>query len=72
MSVSEVMSKPLITINPDALVKDVVALMEQKDIRRLPVIDNIGLLLMISLSRSLFFTIITLPILFSYIVLETA
>jgi CBS domain-containing protein len=40
MSVTEVMSKPLITINPDTLVKDAVALMEQKNIRRLPVMDN--------------------------------
>ena len=34
------MSKPLITINPDTLVKDAVALMEQKNIRRLPVMDD--------------------------------
>ncbi|HET7390858.1 MAG TPA: CBS domain-containing protein [Nitrososphaeraceae archaeon] len=40
ISVMEVMSKPLITINPDNLVKDAVALMEQKNIRRLPVMDD--------------------------------
>ena len=37
MPVSEVMSKPLITVNPDTSLKDAVSLMEQKDIRRLPV-----------------------------------
>lgn len=40
ISVREVMSKPLVTINPDTLVKDAVVLMEQKNIRRLPVMDN--------------------------------
>jgi CBS domain-containing protein len=42
MTVSEVMSKPLITINSDASIKDDVALMEQKNIRRLPIVDNEG------------------------------
>ena len=36
--VSEVMNKPLITVSPNTSVKDAVALMEQKDIRRLPVV----------------------------------
>jgi CBS domain-containing protein len=40
MPVSEVMSKPLITVNPNTSVKDVVSLMQQKDIRRLPVMDD--------------------------------
>jgi CBS domain-containing protein len=40
--VSEVMNKPLITVNPYTSVKDAVALMEQKDIRRLPVVDEKG------------------------------
>ena len=40
MTVSEVMSKPLITINSDTSIKDAIALMEQKDIRRLPIVDN--------------------------------
>lgn len=40
MRVSEVMNKPLITVNPYTSVKDAVALMEQKDIRRLPVVDE--------------------------------
>jgi CBS domain-containing protein len=39
---SEIMSKPLITIQPGASLKDAVVLMQQKDIRRLPIIDNDG------------------------------
>jgi CBS domain-containing protein len=35
-----VMNKPLITVNPYTSVKDAVSLMEQKDIRRLPVVDD--------------------------------
>jgi CBS domain-containing protein len=42
MPVSEVMNKPLITVNPYTSVKDAVALMEQRDIRRLPVVDEKG------------------------------
>jgi CBS domain-containing protein len=42
MRVSEVMNKPLITVNPYTSVKDAVALMEQRDIRRLPVVDEKG------------------------------
>src|SRR5215831_15814556 len=38
--VSEVMNKPLITVSPNTSVKDAVALMEQKDIRRLPVVND--------------------------------
>jgi CBS domain-containing protein len=38
--VSEVMFKPLITVSPNTSVKDAVTLMEQKDIRRLPVVDD--------------------------------
>lgn len=37
---SEMMSKPLITIQPGASLKDAVVLMQQKDIRRLPIIDK--------------------------------
>jgi CBS domain-containing protein len=39
---SEMMSKPLITIQPGASLKDAVDLMQQKDIRRLPIIDKDG------------------------------
>jgi CBS domain-containing protein len=38
--VSEVMNKPLITVGPNTSVKDAVALMEQRDIRRLPIVDD--------------------------------
>src|SRR5215471_720210 len=38
--VSEVMNKPLVTVSPNTLVKDAVALMEQRDIRRLPIVDD--------------------------------
>ncbi len=36
------MSKPLITINPNSSIKDVTELMQQNDIRRLPIVDNKG------------------------------
>jgi CBS domain-containing protein len=39
---SEIMSKPLITIRPSASLKDAVVLMQQKDIRRLPILNNDG------------------------------
>ena len=39
---SELMSKPLIIIQPGASLKDAVVLMQQKDIRRLPIIDKDG------------------------------
>jgi CBS domain-containing protein len=38
--VSEVMSKPVITVDPDTTVKDAVILMEQKGIRRLPIVND--------------------------------
>lgn len=40
--VSEVMSKPVITVSPDTSIKEAVVLMQQKDIRRLPIIDKEG------------------------------
>ena len=54
MTVSEVMSKPLITINSDTSIKDAVALMEQKDIRRLPIVDNKGQMVGIITSKDIF------------------
>lgn len=54
MPVSEVMSKPLITINPNTSVKDAVSLMEQKDIRRLPVIDEKGQMVGIITAKDIF------------------
>lgn len=54
MTVSEVMSKPLITINADTSIKDAVALMEQKDIRRLPIVGNEGQMVGIITSKDIF------------------
>jgi CBS domain-containing protein len=54
MTVSEVMSKPLITINSETSIKDAIALMEQKDIRRLPIVDNEGQMLGIITSKDIF------------------
>ncbi len=36
------MSKPLITINQNSSIKEVTELMQQNDIRRLPIVDNKG------------------------------
>ena len=41
-AISEVMSKPLITINQNSSIKEVTELMQQNDIRRLPIVDNKG------------------------------
>jgi CBS domain-containing protein len=54
MPVSEVMTKPLITVNPNTSVKDAVSLMEQKDIRRLPVIDDKGQMVGIITAKDIF------------------
>lgn len=40
MPASDVMSKPIITINATASIKDAIQAMEQKNIRRLPVVDK--------------------------------
>jgi CBS domain-containing protein len=53
MTVSEVMSKPLVTINSDKSVKDAVVLMEQKNIRRLPIVDNAGQMVGIITSKDI-------------------
>ena len=53
MTVSEVMSKPVITINSDTSTKDAVALMEQKDIRRMPIVDNKGQMVGIITSKDI-------------------
>ena len=50
---SEIMSKPLITIHLGASLKDAVVLMQQKDIRRLPIIDNNGQLVGIITEKDL-------------------
>lgn len=49
-----VMSQPLITVSPTTSVKDAVSLMEQKNIRRLPVIDSKGLMVGIITSKDIF------------------
>ena len=41
-AISEVMSKPLITINQNSSIKEVTDLMQQNNIRRLPIVDNKG------------------------------
>jgi CBS domain-containing protein len=48
------MSKPLITIKSDTSVKDALALMEQKDIRRLPIVDNKGQMVGIITAKDIF------------------
>ena len=40
--ISEVMSKPLITINQNSSIKEATDLMQKNDIRKLPVLDNKG------------------------------
>ena len=41
-AISEVMSKPLITINQNSSIKEVTDLMQQNNIRRLPIVDDKG------------------------------
>jgi CBS domain-containing protein len=42
--VAEIMSKPLITVFPDTSIKEAVILMQQKEVRRLPVLNDKGLM----------------------------
>jgi CBS domain-containing protein len=42
VTLSQIMSSPLITINENVSVRDAIALMQSKQIRRLPVINNDG------------------------------
>jgi len=48
------MSQPLITIGPAASVKNAVYLMEQKDIRRLPIVDTKGQMVGIITAKDIF------------------
>ena len=48
------MSKPLITVSPDTSVENAVSLMEQKDIRRLPVVDDKGQMVGIITAKDIF------------------
>jgi CBS domain-containing protein len=54
INVSEVMSKPLITITPNTSVKDAVALMDEKNIRRLPVLNDKGQMVGIITAKDIF------------------
>jgi CBS domain-containing protein len=54
MPVSEVMNQPLITIGTAASVKDAVYLMEQKNIRRLPIVDTKGQMVGIVTAKDIF------------------
>ena len=51
--ISEVMSKPLITINQNSSIKEVTELMQQNDIRRLPIVDNKGKLVEIITAKDI-------------------
>lgn len=42
IAVHELMSRPLITIDPNSTIKDAIETMQSKDIRRLLVVDNRG------------------------------
>jgi CBS domain-containing protein len=52
------MRTPLITINPNSSVIDAMETMQQKDIRRLPVVDNTGKLLGIITDKDIFSVIV--------------
>ena len=52
--VGELMSSPLITINPNNSIKDAIEIMQQKDIRRLPVVDNKGKMVGIITDKDVF------------------
>ena len=54
LPVGELMSSPLITINPNNSIKDAIEIMEQKDIRRLPVVDNKGKMVGIITDKDVF------------------
>jgi CBS domain-containing protein len=54
MSVSDVMSKPLITITANTSVKDAVTLMDEKNIRRLPVLNDRGQMVGIITAKDIF------------------
>ena len=56
--VHEVMSSPVITINPNSSIGDAMESMQQKDIRRLPVVDNKGKLVGIITDKDIFRTIV--------------
>ena len=52
--VGELMSVPLITINPNNSIKDAIEIMQQKEIRRLPIVDNKGKMVGIITDKDVF------------------
>jgi CBS domain-containing protein len=42
--IRQIMSTPLVTIRPNSLIRDAIGTMRQKNISRLPVIDNKGIM----------------------------
>jgi CBS domain-containing protein len=58
--ISEVMSKPLITINQNSSIKEATDLMQKNDIRRLPVLDNKGKLVGIMTAKDILRSIMEL------------
>jgi CBS domain-containing protein len=57
--VSEIMSKPLITIKKFASINDAISTMQVKNIRRLPVVDNIGKMIGIITDKDILKAIMT-------------
>ena len=58
-SISEIMSRPLITIRKFASINDAISVMQAKNIRRLPVVDNTGKMTGIITDKDILKAIIT-------------
>ncbi len=58
--ISEVMSKPLITISQNSTIKEATDLMQQNNIRRLPIVDNKGKLVGIITAKDILRSIMEL------------
>ena len=57
--ISEIMSKPLITIRKFASITDAISVMQAKNIRRLPVVDNAGKMIGIITDKDILKAIMT-------------
>ncbi|HEY7081708.1 MAG TPA: CBS domain-containing protein [Nitrososphaeraceae archaeon] len=57
--ISEIMSKPLITIRKSASINDAISTMQAKNIRRLPVLDNSGKMIGIITDKDILRAIMT-------------
>jgi CBS domain-containing protein len=57
--ISEIMSKPLITIRKFASINDAISIMQAKNIRRLPVVDNTGKMIGIITDKDILKAIMT-------------